>query len=128
MPNVSLSPEQKRLYLRHLLLGEIGEAGQERLCGVRLCVPDGADEDAASVALDYLGRAGVPVGGARDEELPFPVAARATVDALAGDARLRDAAAALAGTFAAVEAIKACVGVGKPASLPVDLVLAREPA
>jgi hypothetical protein len=47
---------------------------------------------------------------------------------LAGDPLLEDAAAELAGAFAAVEAIKAVTGAGSPGALPPNLVLKTDPA
>jgi hypothetical protein len=48
------------------------------------------------------------------------------VKAMAGEPLLEEAAAALAGAFAAVEAIKAVTGAGEPAALPANFVLNRD--
>ncbi len=119
-----LSPAARRRYTRHLLLSEIGEAGQERLCAAQVRAAPAADARAAEVALDYLARAGLGVSadGAQTATaiallLPSPEQLRG----LAGDAALEEAAAALSGAFAAVEAIKQALGVGSPAALPVML-------
>jgi hypothetical protein len=118
---------QRQRYARHLLLAEIGELGQSRLCEARVGMPLNGDPDAAFVAGDYLERAGLEVqalsaGGRVSEVNVLDVEG---VRALAGCAELAHAAAAFAGAFAAVEAIKAVLGVGAPAQLPSDLVLAE---
>lgn len=125
-----LTPAQKRLYVRQLLLPEIGEAGQERLCRTHVALAPDASTRAVDVAWEYLARAGVPRAevnaGVRDTcSLDVPDAA--AVERLAGSALLVDAAATLAGAFAAVEAIKTAVGAGRAANLPADLVLAKDP-
>lgn len=123
-----LTPTQKRLYVRHLLLTEIGEAGQERLCGTRVGFAPNASTRAADVAWEYLARAGVTRADAgASDALAVDVPDAATVERLAGSALLVDAAATLAGAFAAVEAIKAAVGAGRAARLPADLALAKDP-
>lgn len=125
-----LTPAQKRLYVRQLLLAEIGDAGQERLCGTRVGFAPNAPTRAAEAAWGYLARAGVtraePNARASDV-LAVDVPDAAAVERLAGSTLLADAAATLAGAFAAVEAIKASVGAGRAARLPADLVLAKDP-
>jgi hypothetical protein len=128
-----LSAEQKRLYVRHALLAEIGEAGQERLCRTHAAFPPGAASRAAEVAREYLTRAGVLAGGGSDAAdsaiaITVAVADASAVERVAGGALLADAAATLAGAFAAVEALKAVVGAGTPAPFPGDLTLAEDPA
>jgi hypothetical protein len=121
-----------RRYARQLLLTEIAEDGQARLCATRAGVPRALDARVAAVACDYLERAGLAVGderergtqaGARVELAAFDAEA---VRALAGRAELEPAAAALAGAFAAVEAIKEALALGARASLPGGLSLAAE--
>ncbi len=101
---MSLTVEQKRRYVRHLLLPEIGAAGQERLCGAAF---RGGGCRAARIAADYLRRAGM-----REDPAALPLAVAPVDDPVI---------AALAGAFAAVERIKAELGVGRPAQLPPDL-------
>jgi len=117
-----LSPQEKRRYARQVLLAEIGEAGQLRLCGARVRVGRESDRGAAGVATDYLVRAGLEAtGDAAARELVLPDSS--TLQALAGSRSFEHAAAALAGAFGAVEAIKAVLGAGVPGALPPDLVL-----
>jgi hypothetical protein len=119
-----LSPQQKQRYARQVLLTEIGEAGQLRLCGARVRVGAESDPRAAAVATDYLLRAGLELtedGAAPELVLGDPTAIRA----LAGTSDFEHAAAALAGAYSAVEAIKVALGVGVPRTLPCDLVLGR---
>ncbi len=58
---MALSSRDRVLYARHLLLAEIGSAGQEQLCATLVDVPADVDRETATVALDYLRRAGVKV-------------------------------------------------------------------
>jgi hypothetical protein len=111
-------------FARHLLLAEIGAAGQARLCAARVRIPDGSDARAARVARDYLERAGLEVAASAQDAVD--VAHVEAVRSLAGRAELEEAAAALAGAFAAVEAIKAVLGAGTRASLPEALSLTGE--
>ena len=121
-----LTADQRSRYARHLLLVEIGEEGQSRLCAAVVGARQSADAAAAAVSADYLRRAGVMVQKASDDALVVDLAGANRVDALAGRPELRDAAATLAGAFAAVEAIKAITGAGQPATLPEDLRLAED--
>jgi hypothetical protein len=116
-----LSPADKQRYARHLLLAEIGETGQERLCAARVQLPADMDPRAATVARDYLERAGVGVDVA--EAALAPSANRAAVAALAGDELFEPAAAALLGALHAVEQIKTQLAIGETLQLPVGLRL-----
>jgi hypothetical protein len=123
---MSLTDEQRVRYARHLLLPELGEAAQLRLLGSRVRFAVEAEAGAREVAGEYLRRAGVAVvpdvshvdGGGTTLCLALP--------SLRCDPALRDAAQALSGAFAAVEAIKALAGIGQPAQLDLDLLLAEE--
>jgi hypothetical protein len=140
-----LSDADKQLYARQILLSELGLAGQERLASASFRVAGDADPRVSLVARDYLARAGVGAqAGTRDSnesvvtrdsnESLGPGAATVYVSAasaqdvarLAGDPALEGCAGWLLGAFAAVEAIKAAAGVGTPAALETDFVLARE--
>jgi len=121
-PPAPLSPAERRLYARQLLLREIGDTGQRALRAARAELGAGADPAAAQVALDYLTRAGVAADAATAGAC-VDVADASSVAALAGAPSLRVAASALAGAFAAVEAIKMLVGAGQPATLPRELRL-----
>jgi hypothetical protein len=120
---------QRQRYARHLLLSEIGEAGQARLSAAQVRVRAASDPRAQAVARDYLERAGLTVLDAGPgAELEVPVPDAQAVRAVAGSEALEEAAATLAGAFAAVEAIKAVLGVGVHAALPAGLSLAKERA
>ncbi len=123
-----LSELDKQRFARQLLLVDVGVPGQQKLCGAGLSVAADADADALDVAREYLLRAGVR-GDVTEPKLSVQlrVPTSAAVEALAGDPALRVAACWLAGSFAAVEAIKEIVGVGQAASLHADLTL-TEPA
>jgi hypothetical protein len=110
----------------------------------------GGDTRAAAVARDYLERAGLqlpdttlprsagvmPTIDAHEataqgdleqpHELAVAVADSTALQALAGRPELEEAAAALAGAFAAVEAIKSALGLARPATLPAELSLHGE--
>ena len=109
-----LNDVQKSLYARQILLSEIGQAGQAQLCAAALSIPPGADARAGAVAAEYLRRAGVQV---TSQAPPLTAAGTAEVEALAGEPLLAECAAWLAGSWAAVEAIKACTGAGQAARL-----------
>jgi hypothetical protein len=132
-----LTDTQKQLYARHVLLDELGAAGQARLCAVRVVIAPASDGRAAQVALDYLARGGVQVGSehvahenhdvdAAHAILEVDTASTPVVERLAGDAALLECAAWLSGAFAAVEAIKQIAGVGTPGRLDPELVLSAE--
>jgi hypothetical protein len=120
-----VSSELLQRYARHRLLTEIGDSGQLRLSAASFRLAAGADAQASAWARGYLERAGpcIAEGGACHE---LAVPSSTEVSALAGRPLLREAAAALAGAFAAVEAIKRVTGAGQPASLPPGLVLDRD--
>jgi hypothetical protein len=120
-----LSAADKKRYARQVLLTEIGLAGQARLLQVAVALPAGADARAAELAVDYLQRAGLRVDP--DAGAVVAVPAPDAVRALAGRPELDEAAAALAGAFAAVEAIKHALVLGQRAALPVGLTLDRRP-
>ena len=110
-------------YARHLLLPEIGQTGQERLLQSAVAFPSSGDARALEVARDYLQRAGIAVRvGGEPAALPDATMCRA----LASRAELEEAAAALAGAFHAVEAIKRVLGLGEAATLSGSLLPAEE--
>jgi hypothetical protein len=123
-----LSDADKALYARQILLSELGLPGQERLASTAVRIADGADARVSEITSDYLTRAGVgSQPDATDLEARVVNAASASVvSRVAGDPELEGCAAWLLGAFAAVEAIKAAAGVGAPAALDADFVLARE--
>lgn len=114
---MSLDSAARRRYARHVLLVEVGEAGQERLLRARFRPDAGADEDAYAVAAEYLERAGCHAD-ARGDTARVPDTE--TVGKFAGSAELRAPAAAIAGAFAAVEHIKSVLGVGTARRFPPD--------
>jgi hypothetical protein len=126
----------KRRHARQLLLAEIGERGQARLCATRVRLSGDGDLRAAAVARDYLERAGLQLMDAHeasarsdDEEsrgLAVEIADSGALRALAGRPELEEAAAALVGAFAAVEAIKGALDLAHPATLPAGVSLHGE--
>ena len=117
---MSLGAAARRRYARQLLLGEIGESGQERLLAARFC--RGADGDAAAfaVAADYLERAGCAADdGGKELRLP----SRDAVTGFAGSPALAEPAAAIMGAFSAVEHLKEVLGVAAAQAFPSELRL-----
>jgi hypothetical protein len=101
-------------YARHLLLGQVGQAGQVRLLETALCAQPESDPGARAVAAAYLERAGVRVS---DQGAELPVPSTSQVERCAGDHALMPAARALLGALAAVDAIRQVLGLpGSPAS------------
>ena len=94
-----MTPEQKRLYVRHILLPEIGQEGQARLCAASF---QSARDYAGAVRARYLARAGL-----RGDD---------TLEAQGGEP-----SEAVRGAFEAVEAIKRTLGVGTPGTFPDEL-------
>ncbi len=118
---MSLDATARRRYARQLLLGEIGEAGQERLSAAVFCRRAESDADAYAVAAEYLRRA-----GCRESEsdgTPMRASSADAVTHFAGRASLRAPAAAILGAFAAVEHLKEALGAGEPRDFPPDLTL-----
>jgi len=118
---LSLDATARRRYARQLLLGEIGEAGQERLSRAGFRRGAEGDADACAVAAEYLRRAGCPES--EDDPTPMRVPTTEAVMHFAGKASLRAPAAAVIGAFAAVEHLKQALGVGEPRDFPPDLTL-----
>jgi hypothetical protein len=120
---LSLDAAARRRFARQLLLGEIGEPGQERLLDAGFRRGADGDEDAYAVAADYLERAGC----LRDEngtEVPVPTAS--AVMRFAGSPALQEPAAAVMGAFAAVEHLKEVLGIATARELPSELKLSAE--
>jgi molybdopterin/thiamine biosynthesis adenylyltransferase len=120
---LSLDAAARRRYARQLLLGEIDEAGQERLLDARFRRGAASDPDAFVVAADYLGRAGCTPDAAGDE---VPLPGTDAVRRFAGGDALVAPAAAVVGAFAAVEHLKAVLGVGTPQDFPSEIRLTTE--
>jgi hypothetical protein len=121
---VSLGAAARRRYARQLLLGEIGEVGQERLLDAAFTSGAGADPGAFAVAADYLRRAGA-AEAARGREVRVPD--EAAVMRFAGALSLREPAAAVIGAFCAVEHLKATLGMAADAQpFPGDVQLRSE--
>jgi hypothetical protein len=111
-----LTEQQIRLYARQVILREIGQAGQARLCAGRVAITDrdaAQQPGAALVARDYLQRAGVQVAA---DGAPVVFAEAAQVEPA-----LQACADWLHGAWAAVETIKRVAGVGSEASQPPAL-------
>ncbi|MDH3201618.1 MAG: hypothetical protein OEM15_12060 [Myxococcales bacterium] len=118
---MSLDATARRRYARQLLLSEIGEAGQERLCGAGFRRGVEGDADAYAVAAEYLRRAGCLES--EGEGASVRVATTEAVMHFAGKASLRAPAVAVIGAFAAVEHLKEALGVGQPHAFPSNLTL-----
>jgi hypothetical protein len=136
---VALSDEQRVRYARHLLLPELGESAQLRLLAGSVRFARGVAEGTKEVAGEYLRRAGVKVIEAEAAHAHGDVNVDGdgdvNVDAatlllsplpLSCAPELAEAAHAVAGAFAAVEAIKAIVGLGQAARLDRDLLSAED--
>ena len=114
---MSLSERDRQRYARHLLLTQLGEAGQARLLSAVVHAGAEADPGALEVARTYLERAGVrvtvhdsvPEHGTHADRLALPT--RAEVERVAGTAPLEEAARALLGALAAVTAIQHAAGL-----------------
>jgi hypothetical protein len=102
-------------YARHLLLPQVGEAGQRRLLETAFCAE--GDAGVVKVAERYLSRAGVRVG----EGSALPVASSDEVARVAGDPALEPAARALLGALAAVDAIRVTLGLSGRVAAPFVL-------
>jgi len=109
---VGLPPEQLRLYGRHVVLPEIGEAGQRRIGASRPLIAADGSPGAAQWALSYLDRAGF--AGRDGSPSPVDLPSDDDVRRIAGRPELLHAAELFAGAFAAVERIKASVEAGEP--------------
>jgi hypothetical protein len=110
-----------------MLLPELGELGQQRVLSASVHAPQSADAGALAVARLYLERAGLRVVA----ESPAAVLALPTTEQLArvaGDSALLEAARALTGAFAAVEALRQAAEFGGsvPSEIPTLSVLAEE--
>lgn len=102
---MALSPGQLDRYARHVLLAEIGEAGQERLLHASFWL-EGLAPSAASIAREYMERAGMAAAEPAAATAAEPAAATASV----------------LGAWHAVEQIKATLGLGTPAAFPATLL------
>ena len=120
---MSLDAAARRRYARQLLLGEIAEAGQERLLGAGFSKNAASDERAFAVAADYLRRAGCREVESGDEPA---VPESQAVSRFAGSPSLAEPAAAVIGAFCAVEHLKAMLGMGEAVAFPADLRLRTE--
>ena len=120
---MSLDAATRRRYARQLLLGEIGEAGQERLLDAGFRHGEAGDAEVAAVAAEYLERAGC----AADQGGTLLCVPEATaVVRFAGSPALRGPAAAILGAFSAVEHLKEVLGIAAAGELPSELTLSDE--
>ncbi len=120
---MSLDATARRRYARQLLLGEIGESGQQRLLDARFCAGADSDADAYAVAADYLERAGC-AADPRGDVLRVP--SRSQVMRFAGSPALAEPAAMILGAFSAVEHLKEVLGISEAGELSTDLRLSEE--
>ena len=120
---MSLDAAARRRYARQLLLGEIGESGQERLLHAGFHRGADTDADAYAVAAEYLERAGCT----HDESgAAVRAANESAVTRFAGTPELREPAAAIMGAFSAVEHLKEVLGIGGAREFPPELTLSTE--
>jgi hypothetical protein len=106
---------ERARYARHLLLPQVGEAGQRRLLETAFCVE--GDAGVAKVTERYLSRAGVRIGAGS----VLRVASQGEVARVAGEPALEPAARALLGALAAVDAIRATLSLSGRESEPFVL-------
>ncbi len=107
---MSLSPAQRRRFVRHLLLPEIGPRGQARLLEAGFEVRSARRGSAGEVAALYLARAGLKA--APEDVGATPIELDETDDPID---------AALAGAWAAVEHVKRVLELGTSAPLPPNV-------
>ncbi len=120
---MSLDAAARRRYARQLLLGEIGESGQERLLAAGFRPGGDGDADAYAVAVEYLERAGC-LADETGAEVRVPDAS--AVMRFAGSPALREPAAAVMGAFSAVEHLKEVLGLAVAREFPPELTLSDE--
>lgn len=106
---MSLTPEDRVRYSRQILLPEIGQSGQERLCNASFAFSSDLDEEAAKIAAVYLQRAGLALDPASPRKVSAP--ARNALDVMAREPGTEHAVAAVTGALAAVETIKSVLGL-----------------
>jgi len=108
---MSLSAHDRSRYARQLLLPQLGERGQARVLASSVRAPKDADGGALAVARTYAERAGLRV--VSDGEFPLiSVPTTEQVGRVAGEEALMEAARALVGAIAAVEALRGAAGFG----------------
>ena len=121
---MSLSSAARQRYARQILLGEIGEEGQDRLLSARFGQDESSDGQAYAKAADYLRRAGCTEDPGAE---PIRVPSGPLVDAFAGGRpRYREAAATVLGALAALEFLKKALLLPKGGELPPGLTLLGE--
>ena len=136
---MTLSARERTRYARQLLLPQLGEAGQARLLAARVRAASGADPGALSVASEYLQRAGLRMAAASGERnggettgaciVELSGLAPSAVVEVAGEPALEEAARALLGALAAVDALRAVVEFsGQPSGAIPSLSVALEEA
>ena len=129
---MALSERDRARYARHLLLSQLGEAGQERLLAAELHAPTDADRGALEVARTYLTRAGaaVSVELALDDAVGpmLDVPSSAALAQIAGSFELLPAARALCGALSAVQAIKRVTGLTESHSQSQIFAISSEDA
>lgn len=133
---MGISAHDRARYARHLLLPQLGEAGQARLLATTLGTPPDADQGALAVAARYLTRAGVCVEVAKDMEatsheavggsLSLRVPDSDEITRIAGRPALIEAARALAGALAAVNAIKEAARIEARPESPIPAISSEE--
>lgn len=105
-----LSPDARARYSRHLLVTEIGEAGQARLLATRVKLCPGGHPLAAEVATRYLEAAGVCVTTRREPAVGVMVPSAEVLAAREPRPELEAVEAALAGALAALDVVRGTLG------------------
>ena len=111
---MSLTPPQRRRFVRHLLLPEIGPRGQARLLEARFAVRSTDRGSAGEVAALYLARAGLNATSEADDAT--------TLELEEPDDPID---AALTGAWAAVEHVKRVLELGRSVPTPPSIDLPR---
>lgn len=111
---MSLTPAQRRRFVRHLLLPEIGPQGQARLLEARFAVRSIDRGSAGEVATLYLARAGLNATSEADDATSIEL-----------DEPDDPIDAALVGAWAAVEHVKHVLDLGRRVPTPPRVDLPR---
>ena len=127
---LGLRVSDRARYARQLLLPQIGETGQARLLASTLRAPANADHGTLRVARAYLERAGVRVIEATPESVdaePLPsLPASEVIARIAGRPELHEAARAVVGALAALQAIQSVVRASPQPAFSIPVLSSEE--
>jgi len=128
---MGLRVSDRARYARQLLLPQIGEVGQARLLASSLQAPAAADAGTLAVTRVYLERAGVrviegsPEGDLSPQRLPS-LPSSEVLARIAGRPELHEAARALVGALAAVQAIQSVVRASPQPAFSIPVLSSEE--